>query len=128
MRVVLVFLLGIITCGATAQVKKAPAYPLITHDPYFSIWSFTDDLNASTTKHWTGSDHSLIAVVKVDNKNYRILGDAEKVYETVLPAADEKLYDVKYTETDPEEGWMNKKFDDSKWKTGTAPFGSSRSR
>jgi hypothetical protein len=128
MRIVSFCLLSLIGIGAFAQVKKAPAYPLITHDPYFSLWSFTDELNASTTKHWTGSDQSMIAFLSVDNKKYRILGNAEKVYETVLPAADEKSYDVKYTEEQPGEGWMNKIFNDGPWKTGQAPFGSSRSR
>jgi hypothetical protein len=117
-----------ISIGAIAQVKKAPAYPLITHDPYFSLWSFTDEANASTTKHWTGSDQSMIAVLKVDNKNYNILGAPEKVYKTILPAADEKSYTVKYTETEPAEGWMGKTFNDAQWKTGEAPFGSSKSR
>ena len=118
--------LSISSLTAYSQVSKAPSYPLITHNAYFSIWSNTDQLNNSTTKHWTGADQSMIGMIKVDKEVYRFMGKEPAQYRTILPASDEKAYEAKYTETVPAAGWEVPGFNDAAWGTGVAPFGSSR--
>lgn len=106
---------------ANAQ-RKAPAYPLVTHDPYFSIWSTTDKLNASPTKHWTGENHSLLGMIKVDGQVYRVIGKEDKSYKPVLPIADEQPYTARYATSKPGQDWKDVSFDDKEWKQGQAPF------
>lgn len=64
-------LFSFITTGVLFAQRQAPAYPLVTHDPYFSIWSMGDTINAQPTEHWTGANQSLLGMVKVDGKTYR---------------------------------------------------------
>lgn len=115
------------TLAASGDVIKSnlrpPAYPLITIDPYTSGWSYTDNLYDGSVGHWTGKEFPLLGVIKVDNKAYRFMG-AEAV--DLLPIAktsEQGEWFGKYTTTKPADGWLNKNFDDSSWKSGKAAFG-----
>jgi hypothetical protein len=54
--------------------QRAPDTPLITHNPYFSIWSNTDNLADSNTTHWTGAPQPISGLVRIDDKAYRFMG------------------------------------------------------
>lgn len=96
MKKILFILYTLMQLNGWGQVDKAPAYPLITHDPYFSIWSFLDTLTSTPTKHWTGADQPLIDILKVDNKLYRFMGNKSISYQSVLPTTEEQVYETRY--------------------------------
>ncbi len=65
---------------------RAPSVPLITVDPYFSVWSPADKLTDKPICHWTGKPNSMLGLVSVDGHNYRFMGvsDAEPARQVSL--------------------------------------------
>lgn len=53
---------------------RMPAYPLITIDPYFSIWSSNNTLNCNPTLHWTGKPNEIIGILKTDEARLLFMG------------------------------------------------------
>jgi len=102
---------------------RAPAYPLVTIDPYTNAWSFTDLLYDDHLRHWTGVIRPLTGAIRVDGQVYRFMGVEETPWVTVAPMAEKGEWTGRYTFSKPQEGWQNVDFDDSKWDEGPGAFG-----
>ena len=66
--------LAAVDLHADSARPRPPAVPLITFDPYLSTWSEADHLNDAPTRHWTHREHSLVSLIRVDCKTYRLMG------------------------------------------------------
>ena len=75
---------------------RAPAYPLVTIDPYVSAWSMSDNLYDSPVRHWTGKDFPLIGVVKVDGVSYRFMGTEELEMNAIVPTSQQGEWTGRY--------------------------------
>lgn len=51
-----------------------PAVPLITCDPYFSLWSPGPILYENDSKHWAGETKKVLGTAVIDKKEYRFMG------------------------------------------------------
>lgn len=79
--------------------------PLVTVDPFFSIWSFNDKLYEDTTKFWTGKRAAMTGILEVDNKAYRFMGKLRidgLYYYKELPEIEQTAVKVYPTKTEYE--------------------------
>ncbi|MFZ1290481.1 MAG: DUF4965 domain-containing protein [Melioribacteraceae bacterium] len=124
----IVFLATIFLLNINAQEKsdkklRAPAYPLFTIDPYFSLWSMNDSLFSDVTRHWTETRQSLIGAIRVDGQVYRFLGNEDLPFKVIVPMADKEKWNCKYSFNEPNNNWFDTNYDDSIWQNGFAAFG-----
>ncbi len=59
---------------------RAPAVPLITVDPYFTIWSPDTKINVANTEHWSGKSNNIIGTVTVDGEEFIFLGNHRDIH------------------------------------------------
>jgi hypothetical protein len=108
---------------AMTKNMRAPAYPLVTIDPYTSAWSEADHLYDDVIRHWTGKRNGLIGAIRVDGQVYRFLGKEELPRKPILPMANQGAWDCNYLLTKPSDGWEKTEFNASKWLAGKGAFG-----
>jgi hypothetical protein len=112
--------------NSNKQIKselRAPAYPLVTIDPYTSAWAFTDNLYDASVKHWTGKDFPLLGVLNVDGTNYRFMGKESAEMEIIVPTSEMSRWEGKYTTAKPSPRWTAETFNDASWAMGEGAFG-----
>ena len=73
---------------------RPPSVPLITVDPYFSVWSAADKLTDNVPVHWTGKPNTMRGVVMIDGESYRFMGTGE------APAMKQTYLDVSAMSTE----------------------------
>lgn len=56
---------------------RPTAVPLVTVDPFFSIWSCADHLTDDVPRHWSGYRNSMTGLVFVDDQCYRFMGKVQ---------------------------------------------------
>ena len=60
-------------CSGGAAFRP-PAVPLVSCDPFFSVWSAADKLTEKETTHWAGAKQPISITLTADGKTWRLCG------------------------------------------------------
>src|SRR5215217_723686 len=66
-----------------ATTARAPVTPLILHDPFMSVWSWSDVLTDSWPGHWTGEAQQMSGMLRIDGKPWRFIGRSNRMADPV---------------------------------------------
>lgn len=66
-----------------ATTARAPVTPLIVHDPFMSVWSWSDTATDTWPGHWTGKAQQMSGMVRIDGQPYRFLGRNNRMADKV---------------------------------------------
>lgn len=56
---------------------RPPAIPIITIDPYFTVWSPSNILTDTDLQHWSAKPNRIKGHVTIDDEKYRFMGTGE---------------------------------------------------
>lgn len=59
---------------SNATTARAPVTPLVVHDPFMSVWSWSDTATDSWPAHWTGKRNEMSGLLHVDGTAWRFMG------------------------------------------------------
>jgi len=57
-----------------SKISRLPAIPVITHDPYFSLWDTGKHPAANHLRHWTDAEKPIRGTAIIDGTTVRFLG------------------------------------------------------
>lgn len=131
-RLILTSLAAVLVSGASLAKQpevlkndlRAPAYPLVTIDPYTSAWSMYDNLYDGPVAHWTSKEFPFTGVIKVDGVPYRFMGTEVFDMKPFIPTSIEgNGWRGRWTTEKPAGNWTSPDYDDSAWNWDVAAFG-----
>ena len=84
-----------LACAVPALAFRPPAVPLVTVDPFFSVWSAADRLTDVETTHWTGAKQPVTVLLEADGRTWRLCGATP----ADVPALPQLTTEVRPTQT-----------------------------
>ena len=90
-----VALAGYPSMAVPARTLRPPAVPLVTVDPFFSVWSAADRLTDVETTHWTGAKQPVTVLLEADGRTWRLCGATP----ADVPALPQLTTEVRPTQT-----------------------------